>query len=171
MNDDRKLDVLVTYPKSGDELRDNNAKRKETLGSLRGRALIAFGLQEGEEHGKLTTYSLFHGDHELTNLDRTLGDIAGNHELLTLELARERYRFFFVEDKISSNLAVATGAQIKEMIKATVPAFDVSHELILEGHGAHADKAIADGESVSLEAGQGHPIKHFFSKPPTNFGA
>jgi hypothetical protein len=171
MNNDRKLDLLVIYARSGDELRDNHAKRSETLVSLKGRVLIAFGLKEGDEHGKLTTYSLFHNHHELKDLERTLGEVAGDEELLTLELARERYRFFYGDHKILSELKVATGAQIKVMIKAVVPAFDPQHELIQEGHGHHPDKVIADTDSVSLEVGEGYPVKHFFSKPPTSFGA
>jgi hypothetical protein len=171
MNHDRNLDLLVTYARAGDELRDNHAKRSETLASAKARVLVAFGLKEGEEHGKLTTYSLFHEHHELKNLERTLGEVARDAELLKLELARERYRFFYTGHRILSELEVATGAQIKVMIKAVVPAFDPQHELILEGHGHHPDKVIGDAESVSLEVGEGHPVKHFFSKPPTSFGA
>jgi hypothetical protein len=172
MEHDRELDVLVTYPTRGDELRDNHAKRLETLASLKARVLVAFGLNEGDEHGKLTTYSLFHDDHELKNLERTLGEVAGDEELLKLELARERYLFWYKDEhRIRSELEIATGAQIKAMIKAVVPSFDLQHELILEGHGHHADRVIPDAERVSLEVGEGHPVKHFFSKPPTSFGA
>jgi hypothetical protein len=171
MNQNRKLDLVVTYARSGDELRDNHAERSETLASLKVRVLVAFGLKEGDEHGKLTTYTLFHDHNELKNLDRTLGEVAGEVELLRLELARERYRFFSTDVRILSELQVATGAQIKAMIKAVVPSFDPQHELILEGHGHHPDKVIGDTERVSLEVGEGHPVKHFFSKPPTSFGA
>ncbi len=55
------------------------------------------------------------------------------------------------------------------MIKAAVPAFDPQHELILEGHGHHPDKVIADTDTVSLEVGERPPVKHFFSKRPTSF--
>lgn len=171
MNTDKKLDLLVVYEAAGDELRDNHAKAAETLESAKARVLIAFGLSEGDDHGKLTTYSLFHNEHELKDLSRTIGDVAGGAELLVLELARERYRFFYTDHKILSELETATGAQIKTMIKAKVPAFDPQHELILEGHGSHPDRVIPDAERVSLEVGEGHPVKHFYSKPPTSFGA
>ncbi len=60
MNHDAKLDLLVTYARSGDELRENHAKRSETLVSLKARLLVAFGLKEGDLQGKLTAYSLIH---------------------------------------------------------------------------------------------------------------
>ena len=171
MNHDAKLELLVKYDEADDELRENHAKRSETLLSLKARVLIAFGLKEGDLDGKLTTYSLFHAHHELKNLERTLGEVAGGAQCLELELARERYRFYYRHHKIFSQLKVATGAELKVMIKAKVSEFDPTHELILEGHGHHADKVISDAERVSLEVGEDHPIKHFFSKPPTSFGA
>jgi hypothetical protein len=168
MSHEKKLDLLIVYEKSGDKLRDNDAKRAETVGSVKARVLVAFGLQEGEEHGKLTTYSLFHDNREVTEPDESIGELAGESDRLHLELARERYRFFYKELKILSELQIATGAQIKAMIKAADPSFDLQHELILEGD---PDKVINDSEPVSLEVGKGHPVKHFFSKPPTSFGA
>ena len=35
---------------------------------------------------------------------------------------------------------------------------------------AHAHELL-DGQTVSLKVDSAHPVKHFFSKPPTNFGA
>jgi len=78
--------------------------------------------------------------------------------------------FFYVGQKIVSKLDVATGAEIKAMIKAAVPAFDPTHILVLEGHGREEDRVIGDNDKVSLVVGHGHEPKHFFSKPPTNFG-
>jgi hypothetical protein len=78
--------------------------------------------------------------------------------------------FFFVAERINSSKDIATGLEIKEMIKVVVPAFDLSHTLVLEGHGHEQDRVISDGEQVSLEVDREHPPKHFFSKPPTNFG-
>ena len=168
MHDGKKLDVFITYAPNKDELRDNHVQRSDTLGSLKARVLTAFGLKEGvDERGKLMTFTIFRSHHELKDLAQKLGDIAGADELLRLELVRERYYFIYGEKKIFSTLEVATGAQIK----AVEPTFDPNHELILEGHGHHQDRVIPDGESVTLEVGEGHPEKHFFSKPPTNFGA
>lgn len=79
--------------------------------------------------------------------------------------------FFYVGQKIVSKLDVATGAEIKAMIKAAVPSFDPTHILVLEGHGREEDRVINDNDKVSLVVGHGHEPKHFYSKPPTNFGA
>jgi hypothetical protein len=78
--------------------------------------------------------------------------------------------FFYVAQRIESLREVATGAEIKAMIKAVVPAFDPSHILVLEGHGPHGDEVIKDDQEVSLKVGPHEPAKHFYSKPPTNFG-
>ena len=79
--------------------------------------------------------------------------------------------FFYVGQKIESKLDVASGAEIKAMIKAVVPSFDPTHTLVLEGHGREEDRVINDNDKVSLVVGDGHEPKHFYSKPPTNFGA
>lgn len=78
--------------------------------------------------------------------------------------------FFYIAQKIISNLDVATGAQIKAMIKAAVPSFDPTHTLVLEGHGREQDRIINDNDEVSLVVGHGEKPKDFYSKPPTNFG-
>lgn len=78
--------------------------------------------------------------------------------------------FFFGSDRIVVNEQSLTGAQIKAAIKEKVPAFDLSHELVLEGSGNAPDEPIADGQVVSLVHGHSAGPKHFFSRPPTNFG-
>ena len=78
--------------------------------------------------------------------------------------------FFYIGQRIVSKLDVATGAEIKAMIKSAVPSFDPTHALVLEGHGQEEDRVISDGDKVSLVVGHGHEPKHFYSKPPTNFG-
>jgi hypothetical protein len=78
--------------------------------------------------------------------------------------------FFYLAEKIVSRTERATGAEIKGMIKVVVPAFDTTHTLVLEGQGNHEDRVIGDTETVSLEVGHGQGPKHFYSKPPTNFG-
>jgi hypothetical protein len=82
---------------------------------------------------------------------------------------KEAY-FYYIAQRIESSKIVASGAEIKAMIKAVVPAFDPSHILVLEGQGQHGDRVIKDEEEVSLEVDSHEPAKHFFSKPPTNFG-
>ena len=78
--------------------------------------------------------------------------------------------FFYLTHRIVSALEVATGLQIKEMIKAVVPDFDLQHTLVLEGRGREEDRVIGDQQDVSLRVDREEPPKHFYSKPPTNFG-
>jgi hypothetical protein len=80
--------------------------------------------------------------------------------------------FFYGEDKIVVPRATLTGREIKVAITAKVPAFDSAHDLVLEGHGHDADHVIGDDESIDLSRGHGEGgPKHFFSRPPTHFGA
>jgi hypothetical protein len=74
------------------------------------------------------------------------------------------------EIRIEVDHDTLTGAQIKTAIKANDPAFDPTHDLILEGQGHDADKVIADTDTVNLAIGHGQGPKKFFSRPPTNFG-
>jgi hypothetical protein len=172
MSQDAKIDVRVEYPAAGDRLDDHGVSRDETIGSLKSRVLTAFGLKEGvDERGELLTYVLFHGHSALTDTAATVRSVAGAATEILLRLDRERHYFLYQKHKIVSPTPSATGAQIKAMIKAVDPAFDLSHTLIEEGHGHHEDKVIPDNQSVSLEVDATHPAKHFFSKPPTNFGA
>lgn len=78
--------------------------------------------------------------------------------------------FFYLTHRIVSTRDVATGLQIKEMIKAVVPDFDLQHTLVLEGRGNEQDRVIGDQQEVSLQIGREESPKHFYSKPPTNFG-
>jgi hypothetical protein len=91
---------------------------------------------------------------------------AGGHD----DKQREQAFFFYLARRINSAHENATGLQIKQMIQAVVPEFDLSHTLVLEGHGHEQDRVINDGDHLSLKVGHGTAAKHFFSKPPTNFG-
>lgn len=82
----------------------------------------------------------------------------------------ENLFFFYLETKIDAAKSPMTGAEIKAAVHEKVPSFDVSHELVQEGHGNEEDKLVKDGDSVSLAHGHGEGPKHFFSRPPTNFG-
>lgn len=77
--------------------------------------------------------------------------------------------FFYLEEKIEAPDENLTGAQIKALIKAVVPTFDLTHELVLEGKGRDPDKPVGDDETINVSHSHGGP-KHFFSRPPTNFG-
>jgi hypothetical protein len=63
-----------------------------------------------------------------------------------------------------------TGAQIKAEAKRVIPTLDLGHDLVLEAQGHGEDRQIPDEESVSLTHGHGEGPKHFFTRPPTNFG-
>jgi hypothetical protein len=79
--------------------------------------------------------------------------------------------FFYIETKIEVDKSPMTGSEIKAAILLRVPSFDTSHELVEEGHGSEKDKLITDTDTVSLTHGHGEEPKHFYSRPPTNFGS
>lgn len=74
------------------------------------------------------------------------------------------YTFFVGREKFETDQPVLTGLQIK----AKVPDWDPSHDLVLEGHGDDPDRVIRDDEEVSLEKVHG-PLR-FSSVPKANFG-
>lgn len=76
----------------------------------------------------------------------------------------KEYFFFFGTEKITTEHATLTGAQIK----ALIPGFDQTHALVLEGHGDDHDNTIEDNTTVNLNE-HGRP-KHFYSVPPATFG-
>ena len=81
----------------------------------------------------------------------------------------KKITFFYLENEIEAPEENLRGSQIKSLIKVIVPTFDLAHELVLEGKGQDPDKPIGDDETVSVSHSHGGP-KHFFSRPPTNFG-
>ncbi|MDY0279056.1 MAG: hypothetical protein RBR35_00675 [Salinivirgaceae bacterium] len=81
------------------------------------------------------------------------------------------YFFFYGETKIEAPDESLSGSQLKALIKSAVAAFDPAHDLVLEGHGNEEDTVITDTLMVSLAYGHGEGgPKHFFSRPPANFG-
>ncbi|MER8563685.1 hypothetical protein [Mesorhizobium sp. M0578] len=79
--------------------------------------------------------------------------------------------FFYLDEKIEVDRSVLTGAEVKAAIQARVATLDLSHDLVLEGHGHHdQDRAVRDDEPVDLSHGHGQGSKHFFTRPPTSFG-
>jgi len=81
-----------------------------------------------------------------------------------------KFFFFYGDMQVDVGEETLTGLQIKQAIHAKVPTADLSHELVLEGQGHHADEVIADDHSVDLAIGHGEGPKRFFLRPPTNFG-
>lgn len=80
--------------------------------------------------------------------------------------------FFFCNGvQVDVDQDALTGAQIKAAAKQVIPTLDLSHELVLESPGHEGDTVIADGTTVPLTHGHGEGPKHFFTRPPTNFGA
>lgn len=76
----------------------------------------------------------------------------------------QTYTFFVGREKFETDQPVLTGLQIK----AKVPDWDPSHDLVLEGHGDDPDRVIRDDEEVSLEKVHG-PLR-FSAVPKANFG-
>ena len=74
------------------------------------------------------------------------------------------YVFFVNGVRYESKEHSLTGLQIK----ARVPNWDPTHDLVLEGHGHDPDRVIADDESVELDVK--HGPRHFSSVPKANFG-
>jgi len=56
-----------------------------------------------------------------------------------------------------------TGAQIK----ALIPNFDTSYQLVKEGKGNEPDEVVTDDTTVSLDV---HPRLSFYTVPPATFG-
>ena len=75
-----------------------------------------------------------------------------------------RFNFFVNGVKYVTDQPALTGLQIK----ARVPDWDPSHDLVLEGHGHDPDQVIRDDELVQLDV-QGGP-RRFSSVPKANFG-
>jgi hypothetical protein len=79
-------------PLSGGEepFEQDNASRKETVGTLKSAVLAAFGLTEGQSaDGGTFTYTLFNHKTPLENLNETLGQVAGDEHTLELKLSQQ----------------------------------------------------------------------------------
>lgn len=74
------------------------------------------------------------------------------------------YIFFVNGAKYETDRPALTGLQIK----ARVPDWDQSHDLVLEGAGHDPDRVIRDDELVQLEVNTGP--RRFSSVPKANFG-
>lgn len=74
--------------------------------------------------------------------------------------------------KVEVEAISLTGAEIKAEAKKVDEALNTLHDLILQAEGAGEDRQIGDDERVELTHGHsdGGP-KHFFTRPPTNFGS
>lgn len=74
--------------------------------------------------------------------------------------------FFFVDGKKYDWPSTSiTGAQIK----ASIPGFNPTFMIVLEGHGTEPDRPIVDTDTFSLELPGRGPL-HFYTAPPATFG-
>jgi hypothetical protein len=84
------LKVIVNYPAAKKPFEQDNASRKETVGTLKSAVLAAFGITEGQSaDGKTFTYTLFHHKTPLEDLNETLGQVAGDEHMLELKLSQQ----------------------------------------------------------------------------------
>jgi hypothetical protein len=76
---------------------------------------------------------------------------------------KREYPYFVDGKEYKSTDGGLTGAQIK----ARIPDFNPSYQLVLEGSAGQPDKVITDNDSVDLNV---HPPCHFYTVPPATFG-
>lgn len=91
-------------------------------------------------------------------------DGSGVERFITAPRPRRSFTFFVNGVKYESDQAALTGLQIK----ARVPDWDQSHDLMLEGHGHDPDQIIQDDQLVQLDVQTGP--RRFSSVPKANFG-
>jgi|SRR5579864_1849204 len=90
MEQEATLSIVVAYPAARDDLKQSGVSRHETLGQLKGRVLVAFELTEGAgPDGTMISYVFYYEEEKLEDLSRTLGQIAGNKEVLHLKLSQQ----------------------------------------------------------------------------------
>jgi Multiubiquitin len=89
------------------------------------------------------------------NEDNKTGDRAEHH--------KKEYHYFVDGKEFTTDDSSLTGAQIK----ARIPDFNASYQLVLEGRGGQPDKVITDNDSVDLNV---HPLCQFYTVPPATFG-
>jgi len=73
----------------------------------------------------------------------------------------DKYIFFVDGKEIVTEHSALNGQEIKAMARISG-----EYQLFLEEQGDKPDRAISDGETVSLAK----PIKHFYAVPPATFG-
>ena len=82
--------VVVHYVAAAEPFKDAHADRSETVGHLKARVLLAFGLTEGPTpEGSTVSYTLYHNKTPLENLQQTLGELVGEHRELELKLVQQ----------------------------------------------------------------------------------
>jgi hypothetical protein len=75
----------------------------------------------------------------------------------------KQYEFTVDGIEYATPSSALSGAQIK----ALIPNFDPSYQLVKEGKGNEADEVVTDETTVSLDV---HPSASFYTVPPATFG-
>jgi hypothetical protein len=84
-----ELRIEVRYVAAEDSFK-SEANSYETVGHLKRRVLVAFDLHEGPTpDGNTVTYTLYHDKKPLDHPNQTLGDLAGHHHELRLNLVQQ----------------------------------------------------------------------------------
>ena len=84
------LKVTVHYPPAEEPFKDDDADPSETVGQLKARVLLAFGLEEGQTpDGSTIVYPLYDKKQQLENPAQTLGELSGNQKVLQLKLSQQ----------------------------------------------------------------------------------
>lgn len=72
-----------------------------------------------------------------------------------------KHHFFVDTKKYETEKSSMTGAEIKTQANV-----NPTYQLFLEEKGDDPDRAISDGETISID----NPPKHFYAVPPATFG-
>jgi hypothetical protein len=83
------LHVIVHYVAAEHPFK-TEASPEETVGQLKARVLIAFGLSEWQTpDGNTVSYTLYDHKTRLDNPNQTLGDVAGHQHTVQLKLVQQ----------------------------------------------------------------------------------
>ncbi|MBS1722979.1 MAG: multiubiquitin domain-containing protein [Armatimonadetes bacterium] len=75
----------------------------------------------------------------------------------------KKHHYFVDGKKYETEAGSLTGAEIK----AQIPGFDQTYQLVLEGRHGDPDRVIKDTDSVNLDT---NPPLQFYTVPPATFG-
>lgn len=84
------MKVIVTFPAAARPFRDDDVDPSETVGSLKSRALAAFGLTEGgTSDGNQVSYTLYYDKTPLEDPDQPIGSLSDRARPLQLKLSQQ----------------------------------------------------------------------------------
>lgn len=89
MSQNDKLHVVVHYVAAGEPFKEH-VDGNETVGQLKQRVLVAFGLTEGQATGgSIATYTLYNDKTPLEDPNQTLSSLAGDKKVLQIKLTQQ----------------------------------------------------------------------------------